>query len=219
MFLLFSSDHTIRYKRNVLEMLCYPEGHVFSLRYGHEYVSPLLKELRTKGEMLLEWKQKFGKVGITVYAERPEHPEKEPFRFCPVREVEVVRIRVLGSVYYVDVCLGKFIKFSSQANGHDYLERWQKELKSLEHGPKPVEAKEKESYFFLWHQKPSVHYTTEQKTPLEAWESTVELLSQFRSMEPAVFYHVLGFYETSGLAGVTVHSDLRRNSPLRMTVG
>ena len=200
MFLLFSSDHSIRYKRNALDMLCYPEGHSFTLRYSSEHVSSKVSKFKRQDGILLEWRKELGTKGVTVYAEKPTHPEIQPFNFCPLREVEVVRIRVLGSVYYVDVRLGKFINFAASATDSKvHLKNWQCALEVLDRSPRPPEADVNESYFFQWQKEPLISHSTNEQDPFKAWESTVELLSQFKSMQQAVFYHVIGFYTPTGL--------------------
>ena len=200
MFFLFSSNHTTRYKRNALEMLCYPDGHAFTVRYGHKHVTPLLTKLHTRGDTLLDWNHQFGNLGIAVYAEKPNSNQTGPFRFCPLREVRIVRIRVLGSVYYIDLRLGSFINFGlSDGSSASHLKRWQGYFESIDKGPQPPEARAPESYFVLWKDECGVDYSTTENVPFQAWESTVDLLSRFTSMQRAIFYHVLGFYVPSKL--------------------
>lgn len=110
LFYLFSSDASPRYKRNVLDILCYPEGHIFRLRYQSQYVSKKITEWRNiKSEL------KKGRQGILIYAETMDKKETaesfshQLFNFFPTREVEIIQVKIEGSVYYVDVKLGKFL--------------------------------------------------------------------------------------------------------------
>lgn len=47
MFYLFSSNHTIRYARDILNVLCYPRGHMVRFRYHESHVAPAVKALKT----------------------------------------------------------------------------------------------------------------------------------------------------------------------------
>jgi hypothetical protein len=134
MFYLFSSDSTARYKRNILDTLCYPEGHIFRFRYQDRYVSDeIIRWMtgqepnwwdKTRGWLLRQSPlslrlekaisdklNEVGRWGVTIYAERTASPPYRRLNFYPVREVEIIRIKVEGSIYYVDFRLGKCINY------------------------------------------------------------------------------------------------------------
>src|SRR5258708_5050759 len=110
MFLLFSSNSEPRYKRNVLDVLCYPERQIVRFRYREEFVSPLIRRWRKgKGGLARELGYA-GRIGLSVYAEI----DQQGFNFFPVRFVELVRISPLGNLYFVDVRLGPFFDLGSE---------------------------------------------------------------------------------------------------------
>ncbi len=115
MFYLFSSDFATRYKRNVLDVLCYPEGHIFRFRYQDYHVSDDIKSWGKCRDQLAGKLKELGTKGITIYAETTGAAPDRTFNFYPTREVEVIRIQVVGSVYYVDLKLGEFIDYTDQS--------------------------------------------------------------------------------------------------------
>lgn len=128
LFYLFSSDASPRYKRNVLDILCLPDQHIFRLRYQYNYVS---KEIRNWGIQTsnIEKELKLGRKGITIYAETSEPSPYREFNFYPTREVEIVRVKVEGSIYYVDARLGKFLNYYSGLTLSDIYSDDKKERK------------------------------------------------------------------------------------------
>jgi hypothetical protein len=112
-FYLFSSDHSPRYKRNVLDTLCYPQGHIFRLRYQDTLVSDEIRNWGSQESSITGNLSRVGRKGVTIYAETTPAPPHKRFTFYPTREVEIVRIKVVGSIYYVDVRFGKFINYFS----------------------------------------------------------------------------------------------------------
>jgi hypothetical protein len=109
-FLLFSSDASPRYKRNVLDTVCYPEGHIFRLRYHRIHVAQTIRDAG-KGDWELAYKVfRSGRRGLAVYAETSADGG---FTFYPLRTVEILRIRVTGSIYYVDVHLREFVDYGN----------------------------------------------------------------------------------------------------------
>jgi hypothetical protein len=133
MFYLFSSDASPRYKRNVLDILCYPKGHIFRFRYQDKYVSEEIKscQLSSGNEIASKNLKEFGRKGISVYAETGEPPPHRRLIFYPIREVEIVRIKLEGSIYYVDVKLGDFINYYENAHGLIGIPRFDKASENL----------------------------------------------------------------------------------------
>ena len=191
MFYLFSSDATARYKRNVLDILCYPEGHIFTFRYQDRYVSDTIINW-TSGQ-LPDWWDKVrgwfsgqsplslrlekvisgklneaGRRGVTVYAETKDPPPHKRFNFYPVREVEIIRIKVEGSIYYVDFRLGKFINYyaglDSQTIGVE-SNRLQKAVENKDEFQKQLEAT-------AYHPLPVLTVNDEKKKSGKTWDKS-----------------------------------------------
>src|SRR5262245_39149561 len=113
MFYLFSSDSEKRYKRNVLDILCYPETQIFRFRYHVNHVGPSIQRLASDPKSDSKLEKEWGRKAVTVYAETTEQVPNRKFRFYPTREVEILRVQVIGNVYYVDVKLGRFIDYAN----------------------------------------------------------------------------------------------------------
>lgn len=124
MFYLFSSDHELRFKRNVLDVLCYPEKHIFRFRYHPNHVAPEIKEWYEKGELDKKLKKFKGK-GLSIYAEATGSVPNKTYDFYPLREIEIIRVQVVGNVYYVDFRLGCFLDYYSTGQ-HEALEQLRK---------------------------------------------------------------------------------------------
>lgn len=110
LFFLFSSDSSPRYQRNVLDILCYPENHIFRFRYQDKYVSDEIKAWERSPIEINEKLKAHGGRGIVIYAETTDNSPRD-FNFYPVREVKIASIKVEGFIYYVDIILGKFINY------------------------------------------------------------------------------------------------------------
>lgn len=224
MFYLFSSDHELRFKRNVLDVVCYPEKHIFRFRYHPNHVAPEIKEWYEKGELDDKLKKFKGK-GLSIYAEATGSVPDKAYDFYPLREVEIIRVQVVGNVYYVDFRLGRFLDYYSTGprEALDQLRRLQEFIKTIKFHPLLLLAKNPETgerqgltwtddgkleqhkgtpgftnqgYFFLHvdDTNSSSNYRVGQPNNYKAWESVAEILSSAPSMEMAVFYLVEGFY-------------------------
>ena len=140
MLYFFSSDATPRYKQNVLDVLCYPIGHMFRFRYQAKHVA---KSIRDWGETESEIRKalkRLGLRGVSIYAETTAIGGERGFNFYPIRRVEVVRIRVEGSVYYADVRLGTFVNYYKQGRekAQSELTRLQEALGRVKYHPLPA---------------------------------------------------------------------------------
>jgi hypothetical protein len=135
MFYLFSSDYATRYKRNVLDVLCYPEGQIFRFRYQADHVSSEIKGWGTCKSQLAGMLKKVGNKGVTIYAETTGTSPTKTFNFYPTREVEIIRIQVVGSVYYLDLKLGEFIDHDTELSKNS--RPFQDTIKDLKFYPLP----------------------------------------------------------------------------------
>jgi hypothetical protein len=139
MFYLFSSDAETRYKRNVLDILCYPEGQIFRFRYNISHVAPTIQTLASDPESDSKLnKKEWGRKAVAVYAETTGKVPTRSFTFYPTREVEILRIQVIGTVYYVDVKLGRFIDYTSCSCAPDCLTSFRDTFSQLEFYPLPA---------------------------------------------------------------------------------
>ena len=217
MFYLYSSDHSPRYKKNVLDSLCYPDGHIFTYRYHKNHVSP---EIHKWGEDNRKLEQKLKRLhcqqGIAIYAEKSE--DSFSFNFFPLREIKVTRIRLEGSIYYIDIEYGRFIHYGSQQpERKDKLREWRKYIESTPFYPLPPSTKNASGVRTgrVWKQTGTIvpfdlvektsqgyfcSYNNASRLPISnqvgqselAWESIVDLVSAAPSMRRSIFFLILG---------------------------
>jgi hypothetical protein len=200
MFYLFSSDATARYKRNVLDILCYPEGHIFTFRYQDRYVSDTIISW-TSGQLPNWWDKvrgwltrqsplslrlekaiseklnEAGRRGVTIYAETKEPPPHKRFNFFPVREIEIIRIKVEGSIYYVDFRLGKFINYYAGLNSQTIgveNDRYQKAAENKDEFQKQLEAT-------AYHPLPPLTINQSQQKYGKTWDKSTGLMGDYTS--------------------------------------
>lgn len=224
MFYLFSSDYEPRFKRNVLDVLCYPENHIFRFRYHVYHVPPEIQKWSTDGELVAKLKE-VGTKGLAIYAETAGEIPNKTFDFYPLREIEIIRIQVLGNIYYIDMRLGRFMDYFSerQDKAQSQLKKLQDAIKQTSFYPLPQLTRKPDSedkqgltwsndgqlgpytgtpgftnqgYFFLHNAtaKCGINYALGKSGDPRAWESVVEILSAAPSMVSSLFYLVEGFY-------------------------
>jgi hypothetical protein len=222
MFYLFSSDYEARFKRNVLDVLSYPEEHIFRFRYNQNHVAPEIKRWHETGELNKKLKGLEGR-GLSIYAEKVGSAPNELFDFYPLREIELIRVQVIGNVYYVDMRLGRFVDYYSlgQQEARSSLQKLQESIKTIKFYPLPLlennpqtgmrwgftwtdEGKleqykgtpgfTNQGYFFNHSSDCTCSIKFGQSGNPRAWESVVEVLSVAPSMESALFYLIEGFY-------------------------
>ncbi|MGH9966468.1 MAG: hypothetical protein ACREBG_01355, partial [Pyrinomonadaceae bacterium] len=75
-------------------------------------MAPEIKAWYEKRELDDRLRKTRGK-GLTVYAEIAGLAPEKAFDFYPLREVEIIRVQVIGNVYYVDMRLGRFVDYFS----------------------------------------------------------------------------------------------------------
>lgn len=221
MFYLFSSDFAPRYKSDILDILCYPEGHIFRFRYQNRHVSPEIKNWGESQQSLNEKLIDSGSLGVIIYAETTGESPNKTFTFYPVREVSIIRIQIVGTVYYLDLKLGKFIDYRGDPNKKQLFqttieklkfhplppltpskEQQQKEGLTWYEEGRPVahiSSKEGNQGYFLHHISTActclIPYSKGGLEDLRAWESMVNVLSSAPSMKFGIFYFVEGFYQ------------------------
>lgn len=198
MVYLFSSNYYGLYAQDVLDACCYPEGHVMRLRYSERYVPDSVR--RAPALML-------GQKGLFVFADTDgssaENVEskvegqgatgssKPDFRFYPIREIEIVDIRLMADVLLVDARLGDFLNYGPETD--ETKERdWDKGIKRLPNRPCPP-GSSNEGYFFYTINEQGLGYSTREKRNQVAWRSVIERINR-SSLKKAVTFRVLGFY-------------------------
>ena len=116
MVYLFSSNYRPLYAKDVLDGCCYPEGHVMRLRYSEAYVPEAVRRapalmLRERGLLIFADMETFqtdtSGEPATKDPKRPLPPVD--FRFYPIREIDIVEVRLVCDILLVDVKLGKFV--------------------------------------------------------------------------------------------------------------
>lgn len=216
MLYLFSSDATPRYKTNILDVLCYPEKHLFRFRYQEQYVSPDITSS-------ISGKSFSGESGFIIYAEITTKGPHREFRFYPIRRIEIKRIFLEGSIYYVDFKLGKFVDYGSGETAERKRDEYQRKIDGLSFRPLPLlqedsshkwgktwyipESREIEyrdgldetaltqGYFCTTAKENIVDLS--RRSDAQSWESVADILSRSSSMNLSVFYFVKGFYRVA----------------------
>jgi hypothetical protein len=195
MIYLFSSSSRGLYVQDVLDACCYPEEHVMRLRYSESYVSDAVK--RSPALML-------GETGLFVFADLDSSSaadatavETEPkglskdFRFFPIREIQIVDVRLIADALLVDVKLGRFLNYGPETEVGKENE-WNKEIKALPERPCPPGSPD-EGYFFYLHAGPPINYSTKEKRDQLSWRSVIERINH-SSLREAVTFRIIGFY-------------------------
>lgn len=200
MLLLHSSNFSERYQRNILDFLCYPMGHIVTLRYQSQHVHPTVRAL---GDAMsakapgVRWRSR---AALVIYAE----DQGDQFGFFPVRLVDVVQLHREGTVYYIEARLGKFYSYASQPTGAFTPSQ-------IPHGPLPFrslvswdqdgglrpdaevpEGVEGRKGYFVYEAAGEIVADTK-GTPVDerqAWERVVDVVSSRDSMRQSLFYLV-----------------------------
>lgn len=203
MFYLFNSAASTRYKTNILDALCYPEGHTFRFRYQNKYVGQEVDNT--------EWRKRFsiGKLpkgvsntGLIIYAHKNPPGSAHHFEFYPIRQVHIIQVTLEGSIYYVDFSFGKFhnhplpLKVVNSQEGQKQASDKAQEISYQWFLPQSPEGK-----FFRYDEKGGAYWRqyltgSLDSNPNQAWENIVQVLGQTSSMNTAIFYLIKGFNVT-----------------------
>jgi len=194
MVYLFSSTSRELYKRNVLDACCYPNGHVLRLRYSEHNIQPSVK---SSPNLLLQ------QDGLVIFADPPASrtsPSKDSainapaeFRFYPIREVRVVRVRWTAGLLFVDAKLGKFVNYECSTGGEGV---WNESIKQLVDHPRPG-PDGAQTFFIYWSLSSAFAYSTLEDQPQRAWRSVVDRVNQ-SSLQECITYRISGFYYVQG---------------------
>lgn len=188
MLYLFCSAAAPLYKRDALECISYPAGHIFRFRYLEKYVQP---------EVLSDLKKFGGADALLVFLDRVGSPKTLDFAFFPLRMVKVERMEVTAGALYIDFSFGEFVNYVTNAR----RDAWDRFFKSLSSRPWPPGVKSgpnPDGRFVLEHEIPPPDLTTECPRPYDNWNSVVNQLDKTRDLAGSTFCLVLGFFEVGG---------------------
>lgn len=118
MFLLFTSDASIRYKQDAIDATAYPAGHVIRFRYHETHVDPsiLAWKARTSGEIYFP--RSASRDALLVFAERRDNDGTRDFVFRPVRYAKLISIRRIGSAIYLAIRLSGYPCYDREKAGN-----------------------------------------------------------------------------------------------------
>lgn len=186
MLYLFCSAGTVLYKRDALEVLCYPPGRIFRFRYDQVYVEP---------EIVQDLESRESADGILVFADTVGEPGGMDFRFFPVRRIVTIRLFVKANAVYIDFRLGEFVNYGADETRQRC---WHEFLKSFEGRPWPPPARsgrraDQQGWFVLRNETIPPNMTSEGETS-ENWKSLVQCLDRTVDLAGSTFYLILGFH-------------------------
>lgn len=222
MIYLFTSDATSRYKQSALNCTCYPRGHIVRFRYQRRHVHPDIVKGRAPESADRLTLCRSEKRALVIYAETRGLAGGRRFTFFPICLAKILQIRVVGSIYYVDVRLGDFVNYGGSGSTREEATRLHEAVSLLPQHPLPRPHRETSTLiwrgagdsseiqsvgvegesaqdskgYFLYHDRESrlaiVVAATSQGS---AWESVIEVLSTTDSMKDCLFYCVVGFFK------------------------
>lgn len=203
MFYLFNSAASARYKTNILDALCYPEGHTFRFRYQNKYVGQEVNNAEWRKSLSIGKLPKgISDTGLIIYAHKNPPASTRHFEFYPIRQVHIIQVTLEGSIYYVDFSFGKFhnhplpLKVVNPQEGQK-----QESAKAQEISYQSLLPQSPEDKFFRYDEKGGAYWAqyligSPDSNPNQAWENIVQVLGQSPSMNTAIFYLIKGFYVT-----------------------
>lgn len=203
LLLLHSSNFSERYQSNILDFLCYPAGHVVTLRYQAVHVHPEVRAMvpRDSARKIEAFKEP--KRALAVYAETHD----DVFWFFPVRYMEILRLHREGTVYYVDARLGRYYRYQpSGAHEHGDFKpskaskgplplrsgfAWDLSGERKVDSQVPAGADGRKGYFLFRTSDPTGEAVLGQAPDeREAWERVVDVISSTKSMRRCLFFLV-----------------------------
>ena len=114
---LFSSDSTVKYTKDVFNVLALPQNGIYQFRYEDKYV-----ETSVKDKFRNDYK---GLWALVAFRSNSSVPEDERF-FVPVRWVEIVAIDYVANFYTVTFRAKEYPKFSNDFDEkcHDFAKEF-----------------------------------------------------------------------------------------------
>ncbi|KAI4452198.1 hypothetical protein C823_006780 [Eubacterium plexicaudatum ASF492] len=112
-FTLFSSDSTIKYKKDILNVLAAPENGIYHFRYEDKYVQ---SDAQT---MFQNWSH--FRMAIVAFRSGSNANEDEQF-IVPIRWVEIIETELVADFYTITFRIKKYPRFSTdfENNSHQF---------------------------------------------------------------------------------------------------
>jgi hypothetical protein len=196
MVYLFSSTSRELYKRNVLDACCYPEGHVLRFRYSEHNIQPSVKSspnLLLQENALVIFADPPTEASGTTSSRDSDTAAPPEFHFYPIREAQIVRVRWIAGMLFVDAKLGKFVNYESGTHSEA---AWNDSVKQLVDHPRPGLGGAK-TFFIYWAPSSGIAYSTLENQPYGAWRSVIDRINE-SSLRESITYQISGFYYVEG---------------------
>lgn len=189
MLVLLSSNAETRFKRNILDVLCYPRGQLTSFRYQSKYVAPTTGALLTETTRFRK-RAPIGKEALIIYVQRPT-TATDDFSYVPIRYGVVRAYRWISDVIFVDVELGAFASVGSWTNSQALEHRFRGSMSTRSGAINPTTF---EGYFF--DEVPDVGWRLREseRPDGEHWKTVVCKLAELPSMDNCLFYQIRGVF-------------------------
>ena len=179
-----------RYRRDLLNCLCYPQGHLVRFSYRRQWISD---------DVLSAQPGKGGAPAIIVFCDVPSRPEQD-FSFLPLRLVqlegfepsEIVERDLATSDTHIALRfrLGRFV-FLAPSTAETQIEEWKSWIHDQgEVYPRPIGHPEqgKGRYVFEASNLPEREHVQE----ATSWITLTEHLSEARTLNDCSFFQVTG---------------------------
>lgn len=124
-WLLCSSGARDLYLENIVRSLALPSGQNIRFRYDESIVSDHFKQAFATNDLA-------GSTAYVVYFDE-KRSIKNGTNYVPTRVVEIVRCRLIGSSYILDLCIQDYINLRSTAKLVEYLQQQNSILDPLPH--------------------------------------------------------------------------------------
>lgn len=215
MFLLFTSDASMRYQQDALDATAYPTGHVIRFRYHESHVDPSILKWKVRSSGFANVPCCESRDALLIYAECHESSGARDFAFRPLRFARVVSVCRIGSAIYVVMRLSGYPVYNRDKTGAVRCAgQFQNAIASIPFRPIPpihedkglawYDAGELRPYEKGTGGKPGVfclrlpkrHSAIADLIPpsgtddQQAWEGVVEALGATRAFAASTFYRV-----------------------------
>ena len=190
MLYLFCSAAAPLYKRDALEVISYPSGHIFRFRYANRYVHP---------DILRKLERYEGKPALLVFLDTVGTSGSMDFMFYPLRTVTMLRVQHTANAIYFDFRLGDFVHYESGDARRDLWNGFFRQLSSRPWPPPTKSGRSDEGYFVCATENGPPEFTTASAIPYENWNSVVSHLDKTVDLAKSTFCLILGFFQVRRL--------------------
>lgn len=189
MLYLFCSAASPLYKRDALECISYPSGHIFRFRYALKYVQP---------EILKSLKCYVDKRALLVFLDTVGAEKTVDFKFYPLRVVSILRMEVVAGAIYIDFRFGDFVNYLTDNVRRD---AWHQFFANLAIRPWPLGARtgaNPDGRFVLIDDAEPPELSTSCAQPFDNWNSVVKQLDKTKDLADSTFVLIQGFFIVDG---------------------